>query len=84
MIFKRRSFSQGKEKIEQQFPFRIDCEKIAFLSRSSMSSFIHDKIPSETVPLFIRLISFRTVNGRRTDRERVQFGTQTHSMLDPS
>lgn len=49
-----------------------------------MPSFMHDKIPSETIPLFIRLISFCTVNGRRTGRERVQFGTQTHSMLGPS
>lgn len=84
MIFKHRSFSQVRtkgKKIGQQFPFRGAWKLRFFLDAIS---FMHDKIPSKAIPLFIRLISFRTVNGKRRGSERVQFGTQTRSMLGPS
>lgn len=62
-------FSDTYERKEKKLPISIsNSAKIAFLSRSSMPSFMHDKMPSKTIPLFIKLISFRTVkkNGQRT------------------
>lgn len=76
-------FSDTYERKEKKLPISIsNSAKIAFLSRSSMPSFMHDKMSSKTIPLFIKLISFRTVkkNGQRTS----PIWHTTHSMFGPS